>query len=189
MLEHRHDALGRGRDDGQAVREPALEERLERVLERSHVDRARADSPVRAGAASGQACRHLRVARAARAPGPHLGQAVEVELRARGRGQLGHARAVQALHATALLAGVEEQQRRHRVGVEARRQLKPGVQLGDRVQPDAARLLRRLGGFGLGEDPHRRAGRRRGVEYREDLVAHGTVVLDQREQFGHANRL
>ena len=84
VLEHRHDALGRRRDDRQAVgerRARAAPRRGPRARRR----RARATRmrPSRAGAARGQPRGDLGVARERRAARAHLGQAVEVELRRR----------------------------------------------------------------------------------------------------------
>ena len=191
VLEHRHDALGRGRDDGQAVGQPALEAapRTGPRARRSSM-RARADAPVaraarRAARRAATSGSRVRLAQ----PGPHLGQAVEVELRARRRGELGQrarcrpsTRPRSSPPSSSSSAGTASGSKRSDSSSSV-------VELGDRAQPDAARLLRGLGGVGLREDPHRRAGRRRGVEHGQHLVAHGAVVLDQREQFGHARRL
>ena len=63
VLEHRHDALGRGRHHRQAVGQPALVQRLERILELAHAQLARADAALGARAARRQPCRDLGVAR------------------------------------------------------------------------------------------------------------------------------
>ena len=67
VLEHRDDPLGRRRDHRQAVGQPAVEKRLERVLEPTELDLARADPTLRPRGAGGDRRGDLRIAGEARA--------------------------------------------------------------------------------------------------------------------------
>ena len=190
VLEHRHDALGRGRDDRQAVGEPALDaaprrgpraRRRSMRARRGCGPRARARRAASRAATSGSRVRHAH-------PGRISGRPSRSSCAPAARGELGQPRAVQALDAAALLAAVEQQSAGTASGSKRADSSRSVVELGDARAARARRACAAVSsGVGLGELTARRPPR--GVERRQDLVADRAVVLDEREQFGHARRL
>ena len=90
--------------------------------------------------------------------------------------------AVEPLDAPALVGAVEQHERRHRIGIQPRRQLEVEVELRDRAEPEprppAPRCLRRSDWLSTAHA--------RRVQRRQDLVADRAVVLDEREELRHA---
>ena len=159
-------------------------ERVERILESADLDLPGSQPTVGPGPAGGQSGGDLGIAGARGTAGASLRQSVELEHDAGGLGQLGEQFALDPLHPPALLATVEEQHGRHRVGVKALGHGQALVDLRDPAQSQPLRLTGGLLGRGLREHAH--AG---GVERRQHLVADRAVVLDQGEQLGHRRQL
>jgi hypothetical protein len=177
VLQHRDDALRRGRHHRQAVGDAAVEEGLERILERADLDRTRADSALPAGRPGGEASRHVGIAGAAGAARPELGQPTRVELDPRLARQLGQPVALDPLDAVALVVPVEQDECRHGVGIEPRGELEILVELRHPREPQPLGLGRGLVRLGLRHHAH--AGP---VERRQKLIADGTVVLHQSDE-------
>ena len=182
-LEHSDHPLGRGRHDGQPVGHAAGEQRLVDVLELADLDLAGAQAALAARGARGQARRDLRITRPRGAAGPALGQAVEVEVRAGPRGQLGDPRAVQPLDTALLALAVEQDDRRHRLGVQPLGERQVGVDLGHATETKPRGLRGGLGRIRLRHDAHPG-----GVERGQHLVADRAVVRDQGDELGRRHR-
>lgn len=157
---------------------------LDRVLEIADHERPGGEPALGTGPSRGEAPRDVGVARPARATRPLLGQLVELEGSGDPRGQVRDPTPVQPLHAAKLLAPVEPDEGRDRVGVQPRGHLEVAVDGRHRPQSQPRGLGRGLLGRGLREDPDGSPGGRGGVEDGEELVARGAVVLDEGDQLG-----
>ena len=154
------------------------------VLELADDDLARLEPPVATRGAGGEPRGDLGVAGDGGASGPHLGQPVQIERRAGLRGELDQPRPLQPLDAPLLALAIQQDDGRHRVGIESLGQREVGVDLRDVHETEPLCLRRGLVGRRLRHHPH--AGR---VERGQHRVTDRAVVLDQGDELGRHRSL
>ena len=182
MFEHRDDALGRGWDDGQAVREPPPVQALLGVFEAADADAPRANAALPPRPAGAQLRFDLGLAASARAARALRGQPFEVAIHTCCPGELIEARAFETLHPVEFPVVLEEDQGRHGLRVEALRAGQIPVDFDCRETQAGAQAIG-LVTRRLGEQAQCSVLSTGGIEGRQHQLAGLAVVLDEKQQF------